>query len=188
MANKVTFGLKSVHLAFWSALTSTWEAPVAVPGAVNLSLSPEGDESEFYADDVKYYTASSNNGYKGDLEMALIPQATLARILGWSVDTSDMLVEVSDAEPESFALMFEVDGNEAKKRYVFYNCRGSRPNEDAKTRSKSTEPGTVKLPLVITPVDIDGKLLVKASIERTTANATAFDAFFTAVKEPTFGA
>ena len=46
--NKVKFGLKNVHYA---VRTSGGAGTVkSVPGAVNLSLSPQGDTNKFYAD------------------------------------------------------------------------------------------------------------------------------------------
>ena len=45
--NKVKYGLKNVHYAIFNSSTNTYGTPVAVPGAVNLSLSPEGESNTF---------------------------------------------------------------------------------------------------------------------------------------------
>lgn len=37
--------------------------PVAMPGAVSLSLEPNGEPSNFYADGYAYYTISNNMGW-----------------------------------------------------------------------------------------------------------------------------
>lgn len=50
----------------------TYDAPIKIPGAVSLSLEQQGELTPFYADGIKYYVASSNGGYEGDLEMAII--------------------------------------------------------------------------------------------------------------------
>ena len=77
-SNKVKFGLKNCHYAkaVFDQETNevTFGTPVAIPGAVNLSLDPEGDTEPFYADDMVYYTTTANNGYSGDLEIALLPE------------------------------------------------------------------------------------------------------------------
>lgn len=184
MANKVVFGLKSVYVAFLNVTLGTWGTPAAIPGAVELGLGAEGDSSPFYADDMVYYTSYSNNGYTGDLSMAGVPDATLATMLGWEVDGNGMLVEKSDVEPAPFALLFEVDGDAAAKRYVYYNCTAGRPDEAHKTKGDSTEPETTGLKLTVTPIEIDGVNIVKGGIERTTANAAVFDAFYDAVVMP----
>ena len=59
MANKVQYGLKNVYYATVTVGTNTvtYGSPVAWPGAVSLSLSAEGDTNDFYADNIKYFTA-----------------------------------------------------------------------------------------------------------------------------------
>ena len=77
MANKIKYNLKNVHAA---KLTKgpdgayKYEVPKAIPGAVSISLDAEGDSSPFYADGIVYFRSTSNNGYSGDLEIALIPE------------------------------------------------------------------------------------------------------------------
>ena len=54
MANKIKYGLRSVYYAVATEGTGgalTYATPVAMPGAVNLSLSQEGESNIFYADD-----------------------------------------------------------------------------------------------------------------------------------------
>lgn len=186
MANKVVFGLSNVRVAFLNEATGLWGTPAAIPGAVKLALSSEGEESPFYADDMIYYLARSNNGYSGDIESALIPDAVLAEMQGWRVDNNGMLVEESAAAPKPFALLFEIQGNSAKKRYVCYKCLAGRPGVEHETKGESTKPKTTTLPVTITPIEVNGLAIVKGSIERTTANATVFDAFFNAVLKPSF--
>lgn len=56
-ANKVKFGLKNVHYAMLTEADGgevTYGTPVAILGAVNLSMDAQGDTSTFYADDMAY--------------------------------------------------------------------------------------------------------------------------------------
>ena len=78
--NKVKYNIKNVHVAKQTetagedgATTYTYATPKNIPGAVSISLDAEGEISTFYADGIAYYVTSANNGYSGDLEMALIP-------------------------------------------------------------------------------------------------------------------
>lgn len=187
MANKVIFGLERVHVALLTnEATGTYAPPIAIPGAVNLTLAPEGESSTFYADNVAYFTSNQNNGYTGELELALVADDVLADLLGWRVDRDGLLVEVADAQPSPFALLFEVAGNEAKKRYAFYKCIAARPDVEHETRGEEADPTTTTLSLVITPIDLDGALVVKAAVEQSPLTELIFAAWFAAVTKPDF--
>ncbi len=185
---KVQFGLEKVHVAFKEITgeVETFQTPIAIPGAVNLSLSGEGEESTFYADNIAYFSMTSNNGYTGDLEVALFPDTILADMLGWEIDANGMLVEIADGKQKEFALLFEVAGNEKNKRYIYYNCKASRPNQEHGTKTETHEPNTQTATLTITPTEIDSKKVVKGGLELSETNKTAYDAFFTSVLEPAF--
>ena len=113
--NKVKFGLKNVHYAVITPGEEgavTFATPVRIPGAVNLSLQAQGDENKFYADDMAYYVSTTNDGYSGDLEIAVIPDSFRKDVLKESEDETDMvLVENSTTEPAVFALLFEFSGD-----------------------------------------------------------------------------
>jgi len=97
--NKVKFGLKNCHYALATpdveTGTVTFGTPVAIPGAVSLYLDPEGDNDPFYADDMVYYMTAANNGYSGDLEVALLPDSFRTDIMHETEDDNGVLVEDS---------------------------------------------------------------------------------------------
>ena len=64
----------------------TFDTPFAVPGSVSLSLEAQGELTPFYADGIKYYVSSSNSGYEGDWEMALITDEFREKILSEYID------------------------------------------------------------------------------------------------------
>ena len=80
--NKVKFGLSNVHIAKITEQDGqiTYGIPIALPGAVSLTADPEGDTTPFYADNIKYYIAVANNGYTGELEIAMTPEEFLTEI------------------------------------------------------------------------------------------------------------
>lgn len=147
--NKVKFGLKNCHYAKATidpdTNAVTFGTPVAIPGAVNLSLDPEGDTEPFYADDMVYYTTVANNGYSGDLEIALIPDSFRKDILKETEDTNGVLIEDSTVEPEHFALLFEFSGDKKKIRHCMYYCTAARPTIKGKTNEDSKEVQTESL-------------------------------------------
>lgn len=191
MGNKVTYGFRNVHIAFLNTASLTppeWETPVAIPGAVRFTPTPQGQESTFYADDGPYFVTSANNGYTAELEMSLVPDTVLKDMLGWEIDTNGMLVEVADGLPKAFALIGEVQGDVNNRRFVYYNCVASRLNKEHATKGETITPAPDTLTLTITPIEIGGKNIVKGVMELSATNKTAYDAFFTAVTIPASGA
>ena len=176
MGNKVKYNLKNVHAAKLTKNedgTYTYATPQAIPGAVSISLDAEGDSSPFYADGIVYFRSTANNGYSGDLEIALIPEWFRTDILKETLDKNGVLVESSNVtEMEKFALLFEFDGDVRCIRYVLYNCSASRPSIESETKEDTIEPGTEKLSLTADPRE-DG--LVKSRTGDSTSDATYAD-------------
>lgn len=187
MANKVTYGLEQVYIAFRSATETTppeYDTPIAIPGAVRFTPSPQGRESTFYADNGPYFVVTSNNGYTAELEMALVPDDVLKDILGWEIDSNGMLVEIANAMPKHFALMGQVEGDSKSRRFAYYDCVAARPAKEHTTKGETIDPATDVLNLNIAPIEVAGKKIVKGTMELNETNATAYNAFFTAVTLP----
>lgn len=182
--NKVKYNLKNVHAAKMTVTEQgafTYATPQAIPGAVSLSMDAEGESNPFYADGIVYFRSNTNNGYSGDLEIALIPEWFRTDILKETLDSNGVLVERSDIkEMEKFALLFEFDGDVNAIRHVLYNCSASRPSIESKTKEESIEPGTETLSLTADP-RADG--LVKSRTGDTTS-AETYNNWYQAVYVP----
>lgn len=188
MANKIKYGIKNVYYAVATLAannSATYGKPVALPGAVSLTLDPEGENNIFYADNIAYYTTYANNGYSGSLELALIPDAFRKDILGETEDTKNVLVEEQGAPSVHFALMFQFEGDEKATRHVMYNCVASRPTTNGSTKEASIEPQTETVDITATSVynaTLD-KDIVKARTGDTT-DETTYTGWFTEVYIP----
>ena len=183
--NKVKFGLSNVYYAVKTMSEDgevSYATPVRIPGAVNLSLDQEGEITPFYADNIVYYSASNNNGYSGDLEIADIPESFQKDVLGYTVDNNGALIENADATIKPFALLFEVTGDEKPRRSVLYNCMVTRPSTEAATTEDTRTPQTDTLSITATPRE-DNKN-VKAVMTLSDTNTSAFNSFFSNVYEP----
>ena len=187
MGNKVKYNLKNVHAAKLTetvadgVTTFTYATPKAIPGAVSISLDAEGESSPFYADGIVYFRSSTNNGYSGDLEIALIPEWFRTEILQEALDAKGVLVENSNVtESVKFALLFEFDGDVIAIRHVLYSCSASRPSIASETKEDTIEPGTETLSVTADPRS-DG--LVKARTGDTT-DATAYANWYKTVYIP----
>lgn len=182
--NKIKYNLKNVYAA---VLTKTENAfnyatPVAIPGAVSMSLDAEGEASPFYADGVVYFRSAANNGYSGDLEIALIPEWFREQVLQETKDTNNVFIETNEVnEPVYFALLFEFDGDQKAIRHVLYNCSVSkRPTIASQTKEASIEPGTETLSLSADPRE-DGLVKARTGDDTTTA---VYQAWYESVYTP----
>lgn len=184
MGNKVKFNICNVHYAPLTAGEEGKDAfgvPVAMPGAVSLSLDPNGEPESFYADGVEYYVINNNMGYDGDLELAMIPESFRTEILKEEADDNQVLVENCNSETGSFALLFEFDGDVKKIRHVLYNCSASRPKIESKTNEESREVQTETLTVKARPL---ASGYVKAKTGDTTT-AKVYDDWYKSVYLPT---
>ena len=164
MANKIKYGLKNVYYAIATIASdgsATYSTPVAFPGAVSLSLEPQGENTPFYADNITYWVGAGNNGYQGDLEMAMIIDAFKTDVLGYLTDVKDVFYEDKGAQAIHFALLFQFEGDDKATRHVMYNCTAtSIYNDDVKKDIVKAEAGP-------------------------TADETTYNGWFGAVYQPT---
>lgn len=186
MANKVKYGLSNVYYAKITQGTGgtiTYGTPVAIPGAVELTLDAEGDINKFYADNTVYFQQAANNGYSGTLQVALIPDSFRKDILGEVEDDNDLLVEKNIVAAVGFALLFQFEGDANARRHVLYNCSVTRPSLSGATVEETIEPQTETLNLsaVANP---DG--YVKASVDYDASSTSKYQTWFTAVVVPSF--
>lgn len=185
---KVRFGLSNVHYALIKD-DGTYDEPKAWPGAVSLTLDPEGDSSTFYADNGPYSVFTVNNGYTGSLEMAVLEKEVAVDLLGEIEDAIGGVYDDADAQSKPFALLFEIGGNKANERYVLYNCLMNRPSKGAETTNESTDPSTETMEFSATPTPIEigeeTKNVTKYYLEDNEAGHTVFLNWYKEVKTPT---
>lgn len=170
-ANKVRFNLKNTHYATFTIGedgTPVYGTPIPIPGSVSISLSPEGDTTPFYADGIPYYVTVANNGYAGELEVALIPDSFRTDVLGERLDETDkVIVEQANIESKTFALLFQFDGDVNEICHVFYNCTATRPNIEGSTTTESKEPSTETISLTASPLSYNNYVKAKTGSETT---------------------
>lgn len=166
--NKVQFNLKNVHYALLEVeATPTWATPVPIPGAVTLTLDPQGAVTPFYADGVVYYRSTSNNGYSGDLEVARMPDKMLEDVWGFEIDSADgVMVENANIEPGEFALLYQIDGDKNEDYYCLYNCTGTRPGIGGETNTDTKTPTTRKSTISAVPL-ADGRVMARTTSKTT---------------------
>ena len=165
--------------------TPTYAEPKKLLGAVSFDVSPTGNTASFYADNILYFATNADTGYQGDLELASLSDDFRKDIFGDTVDTNGLLVESADSVKKEFALLMQFEGDKKSRRHVLYRCTASRPNITSKTVEDQIQPQTTKVTITAMPLK-SAKHITKASIDNTETNKTVYDAWFTAVKSPTF--
>ena len=190
MANKVRTGLKNVHVASVtvSGGSVTFGTPKEWPGAVSMSYAPTGELTEFYADDIVYWTGGGSSGYDCSLETALIPDWFYTDYLGMVVDDNGNLLETSNDNGANFAFLFEFTGDENAIRHAFYYCKASKPTEEGETKGETEEPKTTTVEFKASPcpvtVTIDG--VAKNPIKvKSTPNTSNYATWYSTLSLPT---
>ena len=164
--DKVKFGIKNVHIFPQLTDAPTFGPVIDVPGAVSLSLDAQGDISKFYADNIVYYQTSANNGYEGDLEVALIPDEVFEKIFNYVKDEANVYTENASKNVVPFAMTFEEEGDQAGTKFVLYNCTATRPSRSLATVEDSKEPTTQTLSISAAPLK-DGNVMAMTSADTT---------------------
>lgn len=186
-SDKIVFGLNELYYAVATesagedgSITTTYGTPKRWNGAVNISFSAEGQNDNFYADDMAYAALQSNSGYSGSLEVALIPDEVLVDVFGFTSPEQDGgVLENSDAKSKYVALMFSIDGDAQGRRMVFYRVKLARPAVEASTKTDSVEVKTQSCDLMATPRPDDHNIKWHCS-----KDDAGYADFFTSVKVP----
>ncbi len=178
--SKVHFNLKNVHYAVRTSGGAG--SVVAVPGAISLDLTPQGESTILYADGIAYYKTQSNQGYSGDLEMARFPDQMRQDIWNTKIQSTDKtLYELASAEPAVFDLGFQIDGDAQERLVWLYGCTATRPNINAATVTETKEVQTETTTITSSPL-ANGLTWSMTTDQTTTATRAAW---FSAVYEPT---
>lgn len=182
--NKIKFGLQDVAYAMVTetqdpetgAWTTSYGEYKAIPGAVSLSLSPEGEENNFYADNIVYVVLASNQGYTGNFEVALLTEDAEKDLLRRTADANGVIVEDADTStPPYFALRFRIDGDKTNRKYVLYRCVLTRPDITGNTKEQSIEPATDTVNFKCTPRPDDGIVFAHTGDNTSDAILSAWD-------------
>lgn len=187
MANKVKFGLSNVHYAPIIAYdekteTYTYGEVKKLPGAVNLTMDPEGSSEPFYADNIVFFVAQANSGYSGDLEIAMITNDFRTEILGEVKSSDGVMIESADTQGKEFALMFQIEGNEKPNKYIMWRCSVGRPSIEGETKEDKTTPKTDTLNITAMARENDHK--IKGYVENSAESKTVFENWFKEVYQP----
>ena len=182
MSNKkVQFGLNNVHYAVIIGLdeqqNEIYSIPKRMPYAVNITLTPNGDKSEVFADDMIIFTEENNLGYNGTLELTTLQTDFMTEVMNMKT-VAGVELEYTNNQPKEFALIFEFSLDEGFKRTVFYRCTVGRTPVGGATNQQQKTFQSAILNLIVIPTY---NYCVKGSIEKNDENLNIFNDFFNKV-------
>lgn len=143
--NKVEFGISNLHIGTFATDDSgkvTLGTPYHLPGARALSLEPEGDSASFFADNVKYWSGFSDNGFSGSLEVARFTTEFKTQFAGYKVLADGGLAYIKGTNKPSVYMAFQTEGDAESRRVIVYNVAFGGINREFATIEESKEPAT----------------------------------------------
>lgn len=191
--NKIEFGLSQCKFAKLTktvgadgAITNTYAAPVPLVGIQSMTLDPEGDTTNIYADDNVYFNYTANNGYSGELVFAYLSEAIQEALYGISKTAGGTVLERADILPNEGAILYQCQGDAKKSRHILYDVTFGNPSLEPKTKEDGIEATVVTIPYTAVPLELTGGERVTKG--RVMEGADDYDDFFTAVEAPTIAA
>lgn len=150
--NKVVFGLSDVYFGTYSVSTTgtvTLGTPYHVPGAVNLSLEADTEETVFWADNVKYYVTNADNGFTGELEAAYFDDTFKTTFMNYKTLSDGGIAQIKGEDNETCYMMFQSSGDAENRRAIMYNVTLGPISREHSTIEGTKEPATATLPITV---------------------------------------
>lgn len=142
MAKGVAIGLTNLHYAELLSDDATtgafsYGAPVRISGAISANFSPNASNDTLFADDGPYDTASTLGAMSLELNVADIPPAIRAFLLGETYENG-VVKSSSEAIPPYVAIGMSVKKSNGADRLIWYlKGKFTAPDENNQTKADS---------------------------------------------------
>lgn len=151
--NKVEFGLSNLYVGTYtvsSGGTVTLGTAYHQQGAVSLTLDAESDSNDFYADNVKYWSGFTDNGFTGSIEVAKFDTDFKTQFLGYQALTGGGVAQIKGATLPSVYVAFQTEGDAEGRRVIMYNVALGAISREYSTIEDTKEPVTESLDITVT--------------------------------------
>ena len=172
--------------------TYSFGTPVMLEGLVGATIEVEQEDTNVYADDVKYCIIKGNKVRTANVQLRYIP-SSYAQFMGYKLNANGSLTDTG-AYP-NHCIFFETEeedcetGTNTRTLHYLYNVKASTPTIETATDEDTIEASTIEVAYGVNDsqfvVDDDGTLVQYCEITRTSANANVYDTFTSAVLLPT---
>lgn len=176
MANKVEFGISNLYVGTYSVGTTgtvTMGTPYHQAGAVSFSPDENSEKTDFYADNVIYWSGYSGGTFEGDLEVAKFDDSFKKNFLGYIEKSDGGLAVVKNAVKPNVYIAFQVEGDVEERRIIMYNCSLGGINREYSTIEESKEPATETIAVTVAGDNATGISMVSYN-KATTGYSTLF--------------
>ena len=153
MANKVEFGISQLHVGTYTVDDDgvvTLGEPYHQKGAVSFSPEEQSELTNFYADNIVYWSGYSGGSFEGDLEVAKFDDNFKTLFLGYKHLTNGGLANVKNANKPKVYIAFQVEGDAESRRVIMYNCSLGAITREFNTIEEEKEPATETLAVTVT--------------------------------------
>lgn len=151
--NKVEFGISNLYVGTYTVAaggTVTLGTPFHQAGAVSLSLDAESDSNDFYADNIKYWSGFTDNGFTGTIEVAKFDTDFKTQFLGYQALTGGGVAQIKNATKPNVYVAFQTEGDQEGRRVILYNVALGAIAREYSTIEDSKEPVTESLDITVT--------------------------------------
>lgn len=151
--NKVEFGLSNLYVGTYTVAaggTVTLGTPYHQAGAVSLSLDAESDSNDFYADNVKYWSGFTDNGFTGSIEVAKFDSDFKTQFLGYRTLTDGGVAQVKGATKPMCYVCWQAEGDVEARRCIMYGVSLGAIAREFSTIEESKEPVTETIDITVT--------------------------------------
>ncbi|MBQ6501185.1 MAG: hypothetical protein IJI87_07425 [Mogibacterium sp.] len=166
MANKVEFGISQLHVGTYTVDNNgnvTLGTPYYQKGAVSFAPEEESEKSDFYADNIAYWSQYSGGSFEGDLTVAKYSDDFKKNFLGFKNTTNGGLAQVKNPTKPDVYIAFQVEGDAESRRVIFYNCQLGAITREYNTKEETAEPQTEALAVTVTGDNGTGVSMVSYS-------------------------
>ena len=182
MANKVEFGISQLHVGTYTVDDQgnvTLGTPYHQKGAVSFSPEEQSELTNFYADNIVYWSGYSGGSFEGDLEVAMFDDAFKTQFLGYKALTNGGLANVKNPTKPSVYIAFQVEGDDESRRVILYNCSLGGITREYNTIEENKEPATETLGVTCTGDNTTGVTMAVLK-----PGDAGYDTLFTAPTAP----
>lgn len=182
MANKVEFGISNLYVGTYTddgEGNVTLGSPYHQKGAVSFAPEEQSESTNFYADNIAYWSGFSGGTFEGDLEVAKFDDSFKTQFLGYRRLTNGGLANVKGSTKPNVYIAFQVEGDAESRRVILYNCALGGITREFNTIEETKEPTTETIPVTVTGDNGTG-----VSMASFTPDDAGYDTLFTSPAAP----